>query len=404
MLASQPACRAHRENNFYKLKWLSAARFYNALLPFYMIYAHHYGLSFFEIFLTQTIFAVAMIICEVPFGVISDLFGRKKCIVTGGLFLILGSSLMLFWRSFIGFSLAEISWAIAFSAFSGSDTSLLYESVKQSNKAEKYLHQEGVVQSYARYAEAISGITGGLLAMCHMILPAVFTVLINFPALWLGIKLKETRSTQRSKDYRVCLKKKFIKQLLIIKIYFLSNKHISTRYIICYSALISAITITTFWLLQVVMEAHNIAYYQIGIIWLVYHGITGFFSSRTVVIKNILGCQALLFILPSLLLVMALILGLGNSNFLLLFILLGAVTFGLKMPFTYLLLNTQVGSHVRASIISIDSLFTRLFFSIIGLLIGCLLDHYSVQYAFLLLVIPVVIIYFFALKISRLTT
>lgn len=391
----------HTLSNFQKLKWLAGLRFYNALLPFFMLYAHHYGLSYFQVFLTQTIFAVAMIAFEIPFGVISDLFGRKRCIIVGSLFLVSGSTLMLFCRNFIGFSLAEISWAIAFSAFSGSDSSLLYESAKNTHQAKNYFQQEGKVQAYARYAEGLSGITGGLLATVNIMLVAIFTLIINLPTLWLSAQLTEPNERQKNKFLMSLIKQKFLKQFALIKIYFFSKKHRTIRFLIFYSALISAMTISTFWLLQVIMNTKGIPYYIIGMIWLVYHGVTGVFSSRSEKTQKLLGNKIILFLLPCLLLIMSLTLGLSCNNFFLVFILLSAVVFGIKMPFTYFLLNTRIASSVRASMLSIDSLFSRLFFSIFGLAIGLLIDHMSVNIAFLALLLPIIIVFVLAYRLMN---
>src|SRR5687768_490251 len=114
-------------NNLKYLPWFGALKSFDAFLPFYVLYGKQCGLSYFQIFLTQVVFSIALLLLDVPFGIISDIYGRKKSLLFGGLASCMGLACFIFWPTFWGFFWGEIGLAFTFAAYSGADTSLLYE-------------------------------------------------------------------------------------------------------------------------------------------------------------------------------------------------------------------------------------------------------------------------------------
>ncbi|QBR83549.1 hypothetical protein E3983_03755 [Legionella israelensis] len=161
-------------------------------------------------------------------------------------------------------------------------------------------------------------------------------------------------------------------------------------------------TIVSFWLLQVIMHVYKTPMLVIGLIWFVYHAISGFFSSKTSSLFQKLKRKKLFLLLPSLLLLMFLTLGLISSSWILPVIFLAAVVFGIKMPFIYLELNTTLPSSLRASILSLDSLLTRVIFAFLAMIVGYSLNNYSVYTVFFLLTIPLFMAFWIVAKIRTL--
>jgi MFS family permease len=387
--------------NIRKLKIFSAFRSYDALLPFYIIYAHHYGLSFFQIFVTQTVFAISVLIFEIPGGIFSDIYGRKLSLFSGSFFLMIGSLLLLTWRNFIGFCLADFLIAIGFTLCSGSDTALLYETTQELNQPESYLAHEGTMQAYSRYAEALSGLIGGILAQSSLFLLALVSFIGQVPNLYISATFKNASKATPPKKFKFLLKDRIFKQLKLIKDNLFNEKKNAIKLLLMYSSLVSSFTITVFWLLQVLMKSHNIALIVMGIIWLIYHCFSGYCSQHSKYIISSMGINKILLLIPLLLQIMSLGLGLFTSNWVLPLILISAVVFGIKMPFVNYLLNAQLANLTRASILSVDSMLTRLLFSILGLVIGYMLDHSTINHVFLLLTIPNIAIFFFAFKLIK---
>jgi MFS family permease len=373
--------------NIKLLTWLNAGRLFNTLLPFYLIYAQHFGLSFLQVFMTQVAFAITLLLLEIPLGIFADLFGRKRSLVIGAIFAVIGSSYFLFYPKYFGFILGEMSFAVSYAAFSGSDTSLLYESCVRMQQQDRYLQKEATFQSFGRFAEALGGILGGFAATLSIILPAITGWVATISVLGLVPFLEESKQ-KSSSGFMDTLTAKLYHRWNAITLYLSNKQHKKIIYLIIYSALISAVTINSFWLFQAFLKSYHFNYILIGILWFVYHSASGVTSRYAPKFIMRIPKKVIFIFLPLSLQVMAMILAFTHSGYFVAILLLAAIAFGIKMPFIYNLLHIEVTDDIRASIISLDSLTTRIFFSLLAIALGITLDHYAINTAFILLSIP----------------
>lgn len=377
------------QGNLKILPWIAASSSFDALMPFFVIYAQKCGLSYFEIFVTQIIFALTVIVLDLPLGILADVWGRKKMMVISQIFFCGGLSFFVFYPVFWGFMLGEICYAISFSAKTGVDTSLIFESTKNLGREDSYCQEEGKYQSFGRYAEALSGVLGGLGAMIAISIPALLTWLSSIPSLVLSFFLYEQKSKRRdvfSKEMVVRFKVQF-KQMK----QFLLHSNQGFLWVFLYSSLVSAIIINTFWLLQVFLKTYQVNYVLIGLLCFIYHTSTGFVASR--VSKILKHTHWIIWALPIFLQLMLIVLGMTHSAWFFPFFLLASITFGIKMPFIYNLLHPKVDDSIRAGLMSIDSLCTRIIFSVLALPLGWILDHMSLNMGFLFLSLPNIVIF-----------
>ncbi len=375
--------------NLKYLPWFSALRSFDALMPFYVLYTQQCGLSYLDTFITLVIFSGALLIFDVPLGIYSDLYGRRKSLLIGGIASCIGFGLFVFWPVFWGFALGEMALGLSFAACSGVDTALLFETTKRLNQEYSYCEQEGKYQAYARYSEAISAILGGIFALFSLTLPAVMTWLFSLPRLFISLLLHEKKiiSTQ---SFSGLFRTRVHDQIKTMTTYFIKQDR-TIVWILLYSGLLSAMIINTFWLLQVFLKTYHVNYFLIGILCFTYHSTSGFVARRTSKILDRL--KGITLILPLLIQCMAIVLGITNSAWFFPAFLLAAIVFGIKMPFIYNLLHRQVDDNVRAGILSLDSFSTRLLFSAIAIPIGWVLDNASLNIAFLCLTIPNLLVF-----------
>lgn len=92
------------------------------------------GLSLTQILLLQGIYSIAMAIMEYPSGYLSDRIGYRAALNFASLLGIIGWGCYSFADSFSQVLVAEIILGISFSFISGSDSALLYESLKGRGK------------------------------------------------------------------------------------------------------------------------------------------------------------------------------------------------------------------------------------------------------------------------------
>src|SRR6267378_1305619 len=76
----------------------------------------------------QAVFAIVILCGELPTGVLSDLWGRKKTLLLGSMLKAVSFSLLPLWSSYEGFLVYHLTMGIALSMISGGDVALLYDS------------------------------------------------------------------------------------------------------------------------------------------------------------------------------------------------------------------------------------------------------------------------------------
>tara|TARA_B100001093_G_C26840289_1_gene1020239 strand:+ start:1989 stop:3176 length:1188 start_codon:yes stop_codon:yes gene_type:complete len=363
------------------LKRVAGLKNFHTLCPFLIAYGLFCGLSLFNVFFLQSLFAIAVILLEIPAGVLSDCYGRKHCVCYGAVMAIVSASLFLLWTSFFGFVLAELAYAMAFVLFSGSDTALLFES----SDRQQYLHHESRVQAYSRTSEGLSGFIGGLAYTLSIVLLPILDLIAAILLLYHTLSLKEVRSSYPTQWSASQLRLAWLEQWRSLKQHFMNPDNGFIRLVILFSAFVSTITLSMFWLLQVWFAQHHLAPYWMGCVWLVYHSCSAFaslwakpcmarLSVDKLFISLFLGCTCVVMIG-----------GVVSSQGVLIIFLLSALLFGFKMPFIFCVINQSVSHDNRAGLLSLDSCVSRALFAVISLVIGYVVQVFSFQAAFYVL-------------------
>lgn len=96
------------------------------------------GFSMVEIGFAESVFHVASLLFEVPSGVISDVFGRKKSMVLSQCMMLVSSLLMLVSDSMAGVLPAMVFSALGYNFASGTRESLAYETLKAEGREAEY--------------------------------------------------------------------------------------------------------------------------------------------------------------------------------------------------------------------------------------------------------------------------
>lgn len=107
-------------------------------MPVVVLFFRENDLSMFQIMLLQAIFSVSVLILEIPSGYYADVFGRKKAIVLGTIFGSCGFTVYSLSQELGGFLIAELILGLGSSFISGSDSALLFESLKETGQEGGY--------------------------------------------------------------------------------------------------------------------------------------------------------------------------------------------------------------------------------------------------------------------------
>jgi hypothetical protein len=98
------------------------------VIPVWVPYLATQGITMRQFMELQAVFAIVILCGEVPSGLLSDLWGRKKTLLLGSTLKALSFSLLPLWSSFEGFVFYHLTMGIALSMISGGDVALLYDS------------------------------------------------------------------------------------------------------------------------------------------------------------------------------------------------------------------------------------------------------------------------------------
>src|SRR5262245_62055739 len=98
------------------------------VIPVLVPYLATLGIGMRQFMELQAVFALVILLGEVPSGLLSDLWGRKKTLLLGSTLKAVTFSTLPLWSSYEGFLVYHLVMGIALSLISGGDIALLYDS------------------------------------------------------------------------------------------------------------------------------------------------------------------------------------------------------------------------------------------------------------------------------------
>jgi MFS family permease len=161
-----------------------------------VLFERQLGLSFAQIFTLDAIYMLMFILFEIPSGALADLMGRKKTILAGLATLTVAAVATGNAQNFLHLFLSFFIWALGFSLISGSSDALLYDSLEN----EKLYHRiSGRALFFSTIGLALAGVTGPLLFAQHFRLPYLFSALPFAAALLVMVFYREPAIARKQK-------------------------------------------------------------------------------------------------------------------------------------------------------------------------------------------------------------
>jgi MFS family permease len=182
--------------DFYKnVSKLYLIIFFHNLIPAYVIerlYWQERGMTVLMVVICEIIYAITIVIFEIPTGIFADKFGRKALLVFGAVLSMLEFILLLFANHFWIFAVVVFLAGIAGACTSGALNALLYDSLIAVKKEEAFEKIIGRMNSLDFAGALLAALSGSVLAKIfgfelNYILSAVSMVV----ALAFSIFLKE---------------------------------------------------------------------------------------------------------------------------------------------------------------------------------------------------------------------
>ncbi len=346
-----------------------------------LFWKDHIGLTLTEIMLLQAVFSFASLCLEYPSGYISDRLGYRFSLNIASLFGIAGWGIYTIAGSFSGVLVAEILLGISYAFISGSDSALLFETLRQQKEEQLYTLYDGRMSGFAQTGEAVGAIGAGLLYAAFPLLPFFIQILVWIVALMITMSLREAPKAEQPE--RSHLREMAATWLLAWR----DNSRI--RSTILLATCVGLASFYPVWLIQPYMQANNLPLAWFGPIWAGANLTVALFSFLSHRAAFFLGNRGMLVVSFILILTGYLGLGLSAGIFSFLFYYLLTAMRGLQGPFLRHYLQKEGARKNRASLLSLKALTFRLGFVVTAPFIGLLADSDGVQQTFLALTVPI---------------
>ena len=372
------------EKNPKKLFWISFFFNLSALTSVITLFYIHRGLNFTQISLLGVIVSLAIILFEIPTGMISDVVGRKKSVVFGVLLLLAHAIVYVFAHNFITFSIGVLFFAIAMAFFSGCITAIIYDSlktIKKEDQAKKYIGRYRSAQILASIViPPIASIIAKDLLNQQFIILLTINIIGYLIALFIALTIHEAPHKLEKPSKEGLLKGSFyqiVNNPSLLKLSF--NQGLGFVCVLAFGALL--------W--QPYFQQLDIPLVFFGTIFAI-SNIVSFFLFRNVdKLENLFGFKLTLFLtsfLPGIFLILMIYFFSPIIAIIGFFVI--SILIPLRDPLFVDYKNRHIASHNRATTISIISMFYSLLAAIVQPIVGFLADiNLNYAFAFLALIL-----------------
>lgn len=359
------------EKNIPKIYTIQFFVMFMVLMPVIVPYFQSKGLAMADIYALQAIFALFIFILEVPSGYISDLLGRKKTLITAFGFKITGFIIMAASQNFYHLAIAEITLAFAVSLISGTDTSLLYDTLnaieKNNEKTNAPIKILGKSIFYGSSGEAIAAIFA---SACMIVISindvAWVNALFPFIPFLISLTLVEPERTllqkKNHKDnfkyiYRSMFKHSKLLNLILVNLMFYS-----------------VASLFAVWMFQRYWQQIQIPLMYFGYLWAISNFAAALTAKYAHKFEKHVGSAAAIVTIGILPIIGYLGMGLIEAFYGALACLLFQISRGFNQVILKDALNKRVDGDIRATANSIAQMGGRFLFLVFGTLIGHTID------------------------------
>jgi MFS family permease len=344
------------------------------VIPVWVPYLATQGITMRQFMELQAVFAIVILCGEVPSGLLSDLWGRKKTLLLGAMLKAVSFSLLPLWSSYEGFLVYHLTMGIALSMISGGDVALLYEwHLASGGERSRGAAVLGNMKLAGQTGAAVSALVGGaVVTLSYGHLLWANAILSWIPMLLvLGVPepptvLAEGKKRKRSEDFREVLSTTLVTDG-------------TTRLVFLNLVASGAAGLVMVWTHQKYWQDSGLPLAYFGVLFAAYNLIFGFAGRAAALASARYGRRTLfaaIGVLPVIAcLGMASLAGWGG----ILLGSLGQVGRGLGSVVFLNTLNEKLSSAFRATVISMAQLGTRASFALVGPLVGYGIDAWGLS-------------------------
>lgn len=164
------------------------------------------GFSLMEIGLAESCFHLASLLFEVPSGVISDVFGRKKSMALSQLMFVLSALGMAFSGSLTGICLALVLDAWGYNFASGAREALAYDSMKAAGQEAGYMRYSARDLGIYRLGNAAAILCAGLALMIGHRAAYILDAVLALLGMVSSCRLEEVQAEEKQFEGKISVR------------------------------------------------------------------------------------------------------------------------------------------------------------------------------------------------------
>lgn len=316
------------------------------------------SLSAAEAILLYAIYDLATTILEVPSGYMSDRLGRRVTLICAAVAAVAAQLFLATGASFWAFATGQILFG-AFAAFtSGTDSSLLYESLNAEGRADEIEAAELTAWRAGFVALALSAVAGGAMALYAGALPFFAGALAAGVLLTLTLRMSEPPHAPQPnrldtlRDLQSNLTHPVLVWLLVLNLLMYVFSHIP--FVFGQPFIQEALAASGY-----SAEAPLVS----GLVTAVMMGLSVLVSLVALVLRNRMGLPAILLLAFGIQIGLIGALALSNNVFVIALLFLRMVPNSLSQPFIQARIQPLLKDGTRATYLSVQSLAGRLLFA-----------------------------------------
>lgn len=362
------------------------------MLFFLPILALYFEKSLFSVTNVAIIFAVeslCIVLFEIPTGAIADLFGRKKSIILAHIFVLAALVFLSIGGSMTIFVLYAILNAFARSLTSGTYSAFVYDTLKDENKETHFKKVFGTLLAFWPLGASVGSIIGGHLAKTSLSLPVLATFIPITIAFFLTFFLKEP-------NYEKEEHKNVAKHMLNASKLVIGNTQLLI--LLLASFVMMALGETVHLLSPIFFKFKEIPIVLFGYISALTFGFSSLGHYLSHDISEKFGNKLTLIWISILSPLFILIATLSTGYILIAFFTISSIFFGIKNPIMNHLINKEVDSRKRATVLSVYNFTGHLGLAIATPIFGYYAEIFTINTAIqlsaiLVLMVPIFFIF-----------
>ncbi len=253
--------RGRLERNVNRTLLVGFFQVFLVIMPVAVPFFQSKGLTMQEVFSLQALFALVVLITEVPSGYFADLLGRKSTLVVGSVIAAIGHTFLLGAEGFWSLAIFEICLGLSHSLISGADLALLYDTeLALGRSKDEQRRVVGKLYSARTFSEAFAALVCTAVMVFASLEELVYVqVLVGWIPVILVLRIVEPPGERLASESHV--------NNMVVILRYLATHSPVLRLVVLALSVWSLTTFYAVWLLQKVWEVQGIDIAHFGWLW-----------------------------------------------------------------------------------------------------------------------------------------